>query len=223
MNNARVSPICLAQLRARIAALENPEGQARPAVLPFEIGDVDAILPWGGLPQGALHEILLPDDDAADGPALGFAAVLLGRLAAHQDRPVLWVAGREDLYAPGLALLGLPAERLLLVHPGRGGGRAARPGGSLALPRSGRRRRRGVEHRRHRRPAASTGRPRFRGDRFDAGAGKRLRPGDDPVASRSGPVGLVERRDWRARGWKSHRRGLALVDFPALLPRTRSG
>ncbi|HXP98412.1 MAG TPA: hypothetical protein VN809_16990, partial [Telmatospirillum sp.] len=55
-----------------------------------------------------------------DGAAGGFVVVLLGRLAIGQDKPVLWVADRDDLYAPGLAALGLPADRLMVARPGRG-------------------------------------------------------------------------------------------------------
>ncbi|MDR3441123.1 damage-inducible mutagenesis protein [Telmatospirillum sp.] len=113
-----MNKMTLAQLRAHIAALENPERKL--AVLPFGVTEIDAVLPWGGLPMGGLHEIDMPPDDAGDGPALGFVAVLLGRLAVQQRRPVLWVSGRDDLYAPGLAGFGLAAEQLLMVRPGRG-------------------------------------------------------------------------------------------------------
>jgi protein ImuA len=113
------SPESLTQLRGRIAALEAAEGRGRPAVLPLGVAAIDAALPWGGLPLGALHEIRAPGD-ADDGAALGFTAVLLGRLSARQDKPVLWVASRDDLYAPGLAALGLSPDRLLVARPGRG-------------------------------------------------------------------------------------------------------
>lgn len=113
------SPETLAQLRRRIALLEAPEGQGRHAVLPFGVAAIDAVLPWGGLPLGALHDVAATDE-GDDGAALGFSAILLGRLAARQDKPVLWVAGRDDLYAPGLAALGLPPARLLMARPGRG-------------------------------------------------------------------------------------------------------
>ncbi|MTJ82151.1 MAG: damage-inducible mutagenesis protein [Telmatospirillum sp.] len=112
MNN-----ITLEQLRGQIAALEQPD--RRIEAMPTGLADVDAVLPWGGLPLGALHEVLLPAGEGEDGPAVGFVTVLLGRLAARQDGPVLWVCGRDDLYAPGLAALGLPPERILMVRPAR--------------------------------------------------------------------------------------------------------
>jgi protein ImuA len=107
------------RLRRRIAALEAPEGRGQSAILPFGLAEIDAVLPWGGLPLGALHEIAVTGD-ADDGAAIGFAVVLLGRLAVGQDKPVLWVSDRDDLYAPGLAALGLPAARLMVARPGHG-------------------------------------------------------------------------------------------------------
>jgi protein ImuA len=112
-----MNKMTLAQLRDHIAALESPG--RRPAVLPFGVAEIDGFLPWGGLPLGALHEVALPTGDAPDGPTLGLVAMLLGRLARQQERPVLWVSRRLDLYAPGLAAFGLPADRLLMVQPGR--------------------------------------------------------------------------------------------------------
>jgi len=105
------------RLRKSIAALEAPEGHGHYAVLPFGVAEIDEALPWGGLPLGALHEVAATGDDGA---AVGFVVVLLGRLAIGQDKPVLWVADRDDLYAPGLAALGLPADRLMVARPGRG-------------------------------------------------------------------------------------------------------
>jgi protein ImuA len=66
----------------------------------------------GGLPRGALHEIAAVDGSAA---ATGFAAFLLGRLAAAARRPVLWMPG-ADIYAPGLIRYGLEPNRLLLAN-----------------------------------------------------------------------------------------------------------
>jgi protein ImuA len=74
---------------------------------------LDGGLPGGGLPLGCLHEIA---GAAAgdDGAAVGFAAVVLGRLAGG-GRRVIWLTRRRDLYPPGLAGLGLVPERLIPV------------------------------------------------------------------------------------------------------------
>ena len=110
----------LSQLRARIAALEGGGRDSMAGILSSGMAAIDAALPWGGLPRGCLHEIVgLPMTDGLDhGAALGFAAFWLGRLAADRHRPVLWVGGSE-LYAPGLATLGLAPEHLVVIRPGR--------------------------------------------------------------------------------------------------------
>jgi len=100
----------LDQLRAKLARLDHPAPAARP-ILPLGVPAVDRALPGGGLARGCLHELCGAPDRAA---AAGFAAVLLGRLAA--DGHALWIGPRDDLYAPGLAAQGLPPERLLVVQ-----------------------------------------------------------------------------------------------------------
>ena len=121
MNIISENPVpSLAQLRARIAALEGVGQDSVAGILSLGIAAIDTALPWGGLPRGCLHEIvgLAIEDGLEHGAALGFAAFWLGRLAADRRRPVLWVGG-DELYAPGLAALGLTPERLVVVRPGR--------------------------------------------------------------------------------------------------------
>ncbi len=98
-------------LRARIWALERraPAAAETLALAP----EIDAALPWGGLPLACLHEIVAADQAAAT----GFVAVVLGRLSARG--PVLWCLPRgaaQDLYPPGLTSFGLAAERLIVVR-----------------------------------------------------------------------------------------------------------
>jgi protein ImuA len=115
-----LAPSSLDRLRSRIATLEGTGRESVAGVISLGEAQVDAALPWGGLPLGCLHEVapILSPEGIEDGAALGFAALLLGRLAAARGRPVLWVAARNDLYPPGLAGLGLAPERLLMVRPG---------------------------------------------------------------------------------------------------------
>jgi protein ImuA len=98
--------------RARLARLDHGDRTDRP-ILPFGLAAVDRILPGGGLARGCLHELCGAPDRAV---AAGFAAALLGRLAA--DGHALWIGPRDDLYAPGLSTLGLPPERLIVVRAG---------------------------------------------------------------------------------------------------------
>ena len=111
----------LAQLRARIGALEglpSLSAGAGAAGVKLGIAAIDDSLPWGGLPAGGLHEIR-PERPAAPGAALGFAACLLGRMARERHGRLLWLTLSDHLYPPGLAALGVPTERLLLVRPTR--------------------------------------------------------------------------------------------------------
>jgi len=106
----------LQAVRARIAALEAGNAPDR-GVLPFGDGRIDGALPGGGLPLGRWHESVgegLEIETAA--AAAAFTAALAAPLA--QRGAVVWVMRRGDLYAPGLAGLGFPAERLIQVKAG---------------------------------------------------------------------------------------------------------
>ncbi|HLN22917.1 MAG TPA: hypothetical protein VK558_02925 [Patescibacteria group bacterium] len=111
----------LTRLRARIAALEGGGSEAVAGVVPLGVAEIDAVLPWGGLPLGCLHELALgPSGEGLDdGAGFGFAALLMGRLAVQAGKPVLWIGSGDPPYAPGLAALGLAPERLVVVRPYR--------------------------------------------------------------------------------------------------------
>src|SRR5579872_5331529 len=107
------APATLATLRAEIAALEQG---ARPVGDVIGFGDrrIDAKLPGGGLSLRAWHEFAgegLELETAAASAA--FVARLALPLAGRGE--LVWVLRRDDLHAPGLAGLGLPAERLIQV------------------------------------------------------------------------------------------------------------
>ncbi|MGE5501626.1 MAG: ImuA family protein [Ignavibacteriales bacterium] len=100
-------------LKARIAALEAGT-RTLGAVLPFGDARVDGCLPGGGLGLGRWHEFVgegLEAENAASTAA--FVAALARPLAAKGQ--VVWVVRRDDLFAPGLEGLGLPAERVIGV------------------------------------------------------------------------------------------------------------
>jgi len=88
--------------------------------------EIDALLPGGGFPRGALSEL-------AGGPASGKTALALATLASAmaEDGLGAFVDGRGELYPPAAAALGIDLDRLLVVRllapPREGGtGEAAR-------------------------------------------------------------------------------------------------
>lgn len=106
----------LSALRARLCAYEPP---ALRAGRTLSLGDtrVDACFPSGGLPLGCWHELVGDGIEADLGVAVaGFAGRLAARLA--EAGQVVWVLRRDDLYAPGLAELGLGPHRLIVVRAG---------------------------------------------------------------------------------------------------------
>ncbi len=85
-------------LRARFVSSGRPE--------------VDALLPGGGFPRGAVTEL-------AGGHASGKTALALSVLAAAMGEEGLaaFVDGRGELYPPAAAAVGVDLDRLLVVRP----------------------------------------------------------------------------------------------------------
>ncbi|MFD0666384.1 translesion DNA synthesis-associated protein ImuA [Ramlibacter sp. MAHUQ-53] len=83
------------------------------AVLPSGLPALDAVLPGGGWPVGALVELLqaVPHQQV-----WRLLAPVLARALAAQAGPVLLVAPPHPVFAPALAAQGLPAGRLLWVR-----------------------------------------------------------------------------------------------------------
>ena len=121
MNPAALSasiPDRLAALRAEVRAIESTGADGPRECLPFGLESIDTRLAGGGLACAALHEAA-PDrpglsDDAA-------ATLFLASIAARRnlDGTVLWALARRDLFAPGLARVGLAPDRILYAECGR--------------------------------------------------------------------------------------------------------
>ena len=112
-----MATVDLEALRREVAQLER--GSSPVASERFSMGSetIDAVI-GGGLSRGAVHEIF--GASVMDGAsAAGFAVALAVRASGH--KPVVWVrqdfVGIEmgEIYAPGLAELGLSPDRLILV------------------------------------------------------------------------------------------------------------
>jgi protein ImuA len=86
--------------------------------IPFGLAAIDRYLPQGGLPCGALHEVV--PDEGATPAAFGFLAALLGRLSGtHPLLLVLPAYGLRDYGRPhghGLNAIGLEPSRLILAE-----------------------------------------------------------------------------------------------------------
>ena len=100
-------PSALESLRAQVRQIEGQHRRATPS-LPFGVAAVDARLPGGALPLGALHEIAGGGNGAIDGAA---AALFAAGIAARTRGKVLWCLTRLDLFAPALAQAGLNSDR----------------------------------------------------------------------------------------------------------------
>ncbi len=103
---------------ARLVDLLRSDRIAVPACVGTGAAEIDAALPWGGLPRG-LHEIAGAGGDAAK---VAFAALLAGRRSGDGGRPILWCRPRRvaltagDPYGPGIANLGVSPDALILVE-----------------------------------------------------------------------------------------------------------
>lgn len=104
----------VAELRARIERV--PAGGRARAALPFGVPAIDGHLPGGGLLLGSLHEVTEAGPGAEHiAAATLFTAGILARLKG----PVLWCLRSRDLFAPGLAGIGLAPGRVIYAETGR--------------------------------------------------------------------------------------------------------
>jgi hypothetical protein len=81
--------------------------------VPSGFTGLDALLPGGGWPQGALTEIMMPRQGIG---ALRLLMPALARLS-QGDRWICWVAPPHIPYPPALVNAGIDLSRILLVHP----------------------------------------------------------------------------------------------------------
>jgi protein ImuA len=104
-------------LRERIARIERVHARGTTeGSIALGIEAIDQVLPSGGLRLDALHEAASagPDTEHAAAATL-FAAGILARL----NGPILWVLRQADLFAPGLAGVGLQPDRVVFVEAGK--------------------------------------------------------------------------------------------------------
>ena len=84
--------------------------------LPFGIHAVDSRLRGNGLAIAALHELAGASSSMNDNAAATLFAAGIAARRAGDGGTVLWVLKCRDLFAPALALAGLPATRLIYAE-----------------------------------------------------------------------------------------------------------
>jgi protein ImuA len=84
--------------------------------LPFGLAAIDTALPCDGIALAALHEAAGAGPDVEHGAA---AALLIAGILARLQGPVLWVIQQPDLFAPGLAGVGLHPDRVVFAEAGK--------------------------------------------------------------------------------------------------------
>ncbi len=105
------TPLTLEQLARLCRDAEGSRGP-RPAAAPSGFPELDAHLPGGGWPIGAVAELM---SDAIGIGELSLLVPVLSRLA-RAGRYIAWIAPPHLPYAPALAQRGLPLERVLLIQ-----------------------------------------------------------------------------------------------------------
>lgn len=100
----------LTDLRQEIEGIVRFQARNR-TVLPFDVPEIDAKLPGGGLALGALHEIAGGASGAIDGAV---SAAFVAGIAARTGGKILWCHTQSDLFVPALADCGLTEDRLVL-------------------------------------------------------------------------------------------------------------
>ena len=94
--------------------------QANPGI-PTGFTDLDALLPGGGWPNGALTEILSDPGSVSLRESRGNGALWLTMPAlaqlSQQSRWLTWIAPPHIPYAPALTNMGIDLTKVLLVHP----------------------------------------------------------------------------------------------------------
>lgn len=108
--------IDLAQLKQRIAAIPATQmrGPETGRLLSLGVPAIDLALQAACVPAGAVHEIAGQGRDEEQGAA-GAVFMALGLKTAAGGGWTAWITQDADLYAPGLAALGLDLRRLMLV------------------------------------------------------------------------------------------------------------
>ena len=114
LHSNRLPPMnaALAQLLSHPAIWRGGDCAPEPASIASGFAELDAALPGGGWPRGALTELLLEREGIGE---LRLTLPALVRLQA-EGRSIVWIAPPYRPYAPALAAAGLDLARLIVVR-----------------------------------------------------------------------------------------------------------
>ncbi len=115
----------VSSLREKIRKLEKGASgfeaqRTKSESVPLGMAEIDAALPWGGLPHMGMHEVIADGQggESLGGAAMGYAVFLLSRFSQAKG-VVLWCRrsdrASDRLYGPGLSDAGLSPDRLVVV------------------------------------------------------------------------------------------------------------
>ena len=102
----------LARLLSHPAIWRGNDCASEPASIASGFAELDAALPGGGWPRGALTELVLENEGIGE---LRLTLPALARLQA-EGRSIVWVAPPYRPYAPALAAAGIDLARLIVVR-----------------------------------------------------------------------------------------------------------
>src|SRR6476659_678516 len=102
----------LAKLLSHPAIWRGGDCAPEPASIASGFAELDAALPGGGWPRGALTEMLLEREGIGE---LRLTLPALSRLQG-EGRSIVWIAPPHRPYAPALAAAGLDLARLVIVR-----------------------------------------------------------------------------------------------------------
>jgi hypothetical protein len=107
-----ISRTALSEVLSHPAIWRGGDCAPEPAALPTGHAALDAVLPGGGWPQGALTEMLLTRE------GIGELRLTLPALSVltRQGRAVVWITPPYRPYAPALAASGIDLARLIVVR-----------------------------------------------------------------------------------------------------------
>ncbi|MHB0959867.1 MAG: ImuA family protein [Pirellulaceae bacterium] len=97
-------PGVVASLREQLARWEGGRPLQDTSAISSGCAALDALLPWGGLPRGALIECLEQDEGIG---GAGFLALILARQVAVEGGVIVIFDPRRRFYPPAAALLGI--------------------------------------------------------------------------------------------------------------------